>query len=100
MMQDLVGSSLAGLSIFTGLCMLRIAILILMGDRNEYDRNRNRVTPGIPGVWTILRGEVATKHDGIRDDKVAAGIAIDLRENCWREQGRLSDEALRDVLAR
>jgi hypothetical protein len=100
MVEDLVGAALAGVSVFFGLCMLRIAALIFLGDRNEYDRNRNRVAQGASGLRTILRGEVPTKYDGVRDDKVAAGVAIDLRTNRWREQGRLSDEALRDVLAR
>lgn len=96
MLVDLSSAILASISVFFGLCFLRIGILVLRGDRNEYDRNRNRVR----SIGQILHGDIPTKYDGTRDDKVAAGIAIDLRTNEWREQGRLSDEALRDALAR
>jgi hypothetical protein len=46
----------------------------------------------------VLLGRVNPRRDGIRDDKVAAGLAIKGKE--WVEQGRFSDEALHDVLER
>lgn len=83
-------------SAVVGICFLRVGFLLMRGDANEYERNRSRV-----GAWqNIIRGTVPTKYDGTRDDRLAAGVAIDVRNNRWVEQGRLSDEALQDVLAR
>ena len=95
-MVDLLGALFTAFSIFLGFCLLRIGVLVLRGNKNEYDRNKSRVK----NFPNIINGRVPTNRDGLRDDKVAAGIAVDLRNNSWQEQGRLSDEALRDALAR
>lgn len=97
MLDDLVGAVLFGASILLGICLIRFGFIVFRGNRNEYNRNRSRLGNS---VLRVIRGDIPTKYDGTRDDKVAAGVAIDLRNNEWREQGRLSDEALRDALAR
>lgn len=81
--------------IFSGLSFFHVGSLIGRSDANEYENNRSRTKSFMTGI----RGDVPTKYDGTRDDRVAAGIAIDLKTNRWIEQGRLSDEALQDVLA-
>lgn len=95
MFTDVALAVLSGASVFLGLAMIKYGLALAKGDHNEYDRNRNRAH----SITAVVRGEVSTKFDGLRDDKVAAGIAIDKRTNEWKEQGRLSDEALRDTLS-
>lgn len=80
---------LVGASVLIGLTMIRFGLALARGSRTEYERNRVCVR----STRAIVRGEVSTKFDGARDDRVAAGIAIDLKSNKWKEQGRLSSEA-------
>ncbi|MCF8470312.1 MAG: hypothetical protein K9G30_05975 [Parvibaculum sp.] len=96
MLIDLVGAILTAVSLLLGVCLIRIGFVVLRGNRNEYNRNRNRLEKSL---LRVISGNIPTKYDGTRDDKVAAGVAIDLKKNEWKEQGRLSDEALRDALA-
>ena len=65
-------------------------------DRSEYVKNKSRcVSP-----MAVIRGEAPTFFDGIRDERVVAGVAVDMKSNQWVEQGRLSQEALSGVLNR
>jgi hypothetical protein len=96
MLADLIGAVFTGTSLLLGICLIRVGIVVFRGNRNEYNRNRNRLGGSL---LRVIRGDIPTKYDGTRDDKVAAGVAIDLKRNEWKEQGRLSDEALRDALA-
>jgi hypothetical protein len=92
-----IGKPVIGsLLIFVSLCVFWFGTRLARGSISEYDRNRNRTRKSLKNV---LWGTVPTWHDGTRDEKVSAGIAIDLKNNRWVEQGRLSDEALEDVLA-
>jgi len=92
---------LKGVAIFI-LAPLAISLLIVSikllrvyrTDRGEYARNRDRS----PSVWKVLRGETPTFYDGVRDERVAAGIARDVKTNQWVEQGKLSEEAISNVL--
>ena len=77
-------------------CFFWVGFLLWRGSHNEYERNRARVKKSIQNV---IFGTVPTSHDGVRDDKVSAGIALDKNNGRWVEQGRLSDEALEDILA-
>ena len=70
------------------------ALKLLRGNWAEYGRNRQR----LGSVRAAMRGEVETVSDGTRDYRVAAGIAIDSKKNEWREQGRLSTEAISAAL--
>lgn len=93
--SEVVRALIGAGAITIALVFFRVGWLILIGDSNEYEGNRRRIKS-----WrNVYRGTVPTKYDGARDDKLAAGVAIDARRNRWVEQGRLSDEALRDVLA-
>lgn len=85
--------------LLTGLIFIGSAYLLLRlvtGDSMSYERNRARTG----GFIKNLRGEVPQVSDGTRDSRVAAGIAIDVKKNEWREQGKLSDEAVAAVLRR
>jgi hypothetical protein len=62
--------------------------------RSEYAKNRART----PSLGAVVRGEAPSFYDGVRDERVAAGIAIDTTTNHWVEQGRLSEEAISSVL--
>lgn len=75
---------------FFGLQLLFDAIKLLRGDLAEYERNRSRT----PSFLAALSGKIPTAHEGVRDFRVSAGIAIDLKTGTWIEQGRLSDEAI------
>src|SRR5689334_6419450 len=90
--RPIIGSGL----IFLAFCVAWYGWRLAIGSASEYERNRNRTRRSITNV---LWGTVPTWHDGNRDEKVSAGIAIDRKTNRWIEQGRLSDEALEDVLA-
>lgn len=70
--------------------LLRVYLL----DRSEYQRNQARS----PSLKAVLRGEAPTFYDGVRDERVAAGVARDLKTNKWVEQGKLSEEAVSNVL--
>ena len=81
------------------ICITSIAIVVrLIGahgsDRSEYLRNRERS----PSVRDVLAGNTPTYHDGIRDERVSAGVAVDINKNVWVEQGKLSEEAVASVL--
>ena len=98
MSNSLIFTDLVRVVVVAGILVLAIVVarlgyLIWTGDANEYERNRHRVK----SLRNTMQGTVPTKYDGTRDDKVAAGIA--LKDGQWIEQGRLSDEALHDVLA-
>lgn len=67
---------------------------VYLTDRSEYQRNQARS----PSLRTVLRGEAPTFYDGVRDERVAAGVARDLKTNKWVEQGKLSEEAVSNVL--
>lgn len=67
---------------------------IYFTDRSEYVRNRERSRT----FWEVLRGSAPSYYDGIRDERVSAGVAIDTQKNIWVEQGKLSDEALSNIL--
>jgi len=95
MIQDILYGAVAVTLLVFGLRILRVGYLVLRGNSGIYERNRERVGT----IWAPFAGKVPTKFDGARDDLVAAGVAIDLKENKWVEQGRLSDEALQDALA-
>jgi hypothetical protein len=70
--------------------LLRVYLM----DRSEYQRNQARS----PSLLSVLRGEAPTFYDGVRDERVAAGVARDLKNNKWVEQGKLSEEAVSNVL--
>jgi hypothetical protein len=88
----IVGTLLIVVAIWTGW----VASSVWRGSHNEYERNRARTRKSF---LKIFFGTVPTFHDGVRDDKVSAGIALDRKNNRWIEQGRLSDEAIDDILA-
>jgi len=74
--------------------LLTVAIRLWMGNREEYSHNRSRSQ----SLLKVIRGEVPTEFDGVRDSRVAAGIAVDTSNGSWKEQGKLSAEAVSDAL--
>lgn len=64
------------------------------GDKADYERNRLRHKT----YFSPILGTVNSTHEGNRDYRVAAGLAVDLRKNQWVAQGRLSEEAIDSVL--
>jgi hypothetical protein len=62
--------------------------------RSEYAKNRARS----PSLSAVARGAAPSFYDGVRDERVAAGIAVNTKTNEWVEQGRLSEEAISSVL--
>lgn len=87
-------NTLFGLIVFVlgivAFAMLLSAIRLWRGNKSEYERNRSR----IGSIADTIKGDVPTDFDGVRDYRVAAGLAIDTRTGKWKEQGRLSEEAI------
>lgn len=80
----------AALFILIGLRLWRVYLT----DRSEYIRNQERsVSPR-----TVIRGGALSFFDSARDERVSAGIAVDTKTNEWVEQGKLSEEAIFNVL--
>lgn len=91
---EVVRSSAAALILFFSLCVFWAGVKIVRCNSSEYKRNAVRAS----SILSVFMGDVKTRRDGLRDDKVAAGLA--LRTGRWVEQGRFSDEALHDALER
>src|SRR5690349_8002815 len=88
-MNELIeGVAIFALGMASVTCGL-LAWRLFRGNRIEYDRNRRRS----PSILKAVKGEIPTTHEGGRDYRVSAGIAVN-RKNEWVEQGRISSEAL------
>lgn len=48
---------------------------------------------------TVLKGEVETDRDGLRDPRVSKGKVWDKATQHWRSQGKLSDEYVKNMVA-
>jgi hypothetical protein len=81
-------------SAFACLVVAYKLVRVYLSDRSEYVRNRERT----PSIRSVIRGEIPTFFDGIRDERVMAGLAINTIDNSWVEQGKLSEEAISSVL--
>jgi hypothetical protein len=80
---------------FTVACAIFLYRLVV-GNKSEYERNQRRAQ----NIWQTLKGAVPAAFDGTRDSRVSAGIAIDIKNNRWIEQSRLSNEAVSSALRR
>ena len=77
------------------MCFFRVGIKILRANPTAYETNRS-LSPSVRGA---MKGDVASFNNGNRDYRVAAGIALDTKTNTWREQGKLSAEAIDEVFS-
>ena len=93
MIDDLVNSVIIIVGGVSGFAFLVAAYRLARGDIVEYERNRQRT----PGILSVIQGRISPVFDGVRDYRVAAGLAVDLKSKKWVEQGRLSNEALTSV---
>jgi len=84
--------------LFVGVVMsfvfFTLASKVAFASKGDYEINRRRSG----GLFDPLFGRVKTSHDGYRDFRVCAGLAVDKKTNTWVEQGILSDEAVDAVL--
>jgi hypothetical protein len=85
----LLGGAIVAIGI-VGLSIISVGIRLMLASRSDYDRNRERS----PKPMDPIRGTLSVNHDGVRDFRVAAGLGVNLRDNTWVEQAKLSDEAL------
>ena len=79
------------------LSFIFVALKLLRGffaDRSEYVRNQERSV----SLMSVLRGETPTFYDSVRDERIVAGVAVDTKKNVWVEQGKLSEEAVSNVI--
>lgn len=73
-----------------GIALLVFSYKLSTGNESDYRNNKLRTHK-----WYYpFAGGLSTFHDGYRDDRVHAGIAVDMKKNEWREQGALSEEAI------
>ncbi|MAU41314.1 MAG: hypothetical protein CMF31_06805 [Kordiimonas sp.] len=76
------------------LYVLHMLITVRRANKNDYELSR-----AITGTFqNAFRGEVDTFRDGKRDYRVSAGLIVDRKTNTWKEQGKLSEEALDTIL--
>ena len=47
----------------------------------------------------VLKGEVETDRDGLRDPRVSKGKVWDKATQHWRRQGKLSDEYVKNMVS-
>ncbi|MFO1080358.1 MAG: hypothetical protein U1E23_07020 [Reyranellaceae bacterium] len=94
MFQEVIRAFVIAGGLTLAFVFVRIGVAILRADRSTYARNRLRTRT----TGDAIKGDVSPNYDGARDYQVAAGIAIDRRRNQWIEQGKLSNEAVANVL--
>lgn len=90
LMIDLIRALMWSIGAIVAIGCATIAYKVWRGDHVEYSRNRQRST----SLKAVLRGEVPSLFDGDRDYRAAAGIVVDETKNEWKENGRLSEEAV------
>lgn len=91
-MEDIAIALTTAISTVAGFGLIRLGFLILRGNRTAYEANRQRTG----GLRRLVSGRIPPGPPG--DSHVRAGIAIDTCTNAWVPAGRLSDDALRQVL--
>ena len=74
--------------------LLKLALTIFRSDKSEYEINRSRSG----SFFDPILGRVKTAHDGYRDFRVQAGLAVNTKSNEWVEQGVLSEESVDMIL--
>ena len=69
---------------------------VALADRDLYAQNQRH----IKSYRDVLKGhlQVRSYHGGVCDNGVAAGLAYDRTAKRFVEQGRISDDALLDIL--
>ncbi len=67
-----------------------IALKLLFTTSHNY----NKIHKISGSLGSVLKGSTPTYHNGYRDHRKKAGLAINLRTNEWIEQGTLSDDSL------
>lgn len=87
---DLVAGLLLAFIGTCGVSLLFAGLKLLFGDSEQYKRNRVRTS----SFRRAITGCLPTMHEGGRDYRVSAGIAVNTKTGKWVEQGRLSDEAV------
>lgn len=77
-----------------GISFLRLSFLLAKSDLTIYERCRSRTA----GFMRAARGQVYPKSDLNRDHRYALGITINQKTNEWVDQGKLSDEAISELI--
>ncbi len=84
----LVFGGMAAVSFF------KLSMAIFRADKSEYGISRARTAKW----YKSIVGDVHTYHDGYRDFRVQAGLAVDKKTNTWKGQGILSEESIDTLL--
>lgn len=84
----LVFGGMAAVSFF------KLSMAIFRADKSEYGISRARTRSWYKPIF----GDVQTYHDGYRDFRVQAGLAVDKKTNTWKGQGILSEESIDSIL--
>ena len=93
MMEFIEGIILVAGGTFS-LVLFLLGLNFLRADKNAYDMNRELTG----GFFKALFGRTKTFHEGTRDYRVKAGLAVYIRKNEWVEQGTLSNESISSIL--
>lgn len=90
-------SVVKGLVVFGGGVALYFGLRLIMAIRNA-DPAEYKTTKNLAGnIQNAFKGNVKPYHDGVRDYRVKAGLAVDLDRNVWVQQGAISKESLNSV---
>jgi len=95
-MNELIIAVLIILMGIAAISLVTVGIRVMLSDSAEYKRNNDRYG----SLTDAITGSVRGWHDGHRDYRVAAGLAVKTKSGQLIEQGRLSDEAIDAIIVR
>lgn len=79
----------------SGLSVAIFGLRFLLGDNQQYERNRKLTrSSSAAASGNVLGSPASPQH------RVARGVAIDRRKGRLTDQGRLSDEAVHNAMTR
>ena len=87
-------AKVALIAIFAALAVGLTTTMVYIG------RDRWREAGSLSGsLRKVLRGEVKTDRNGLRDPRVTKGKVWDETTQCWRSQGKLADEYIKNMVS-
>ena len=84
-------------TLFVGILVIKISVMairIMGSDTSTYERNK-RLSGG---VLSTLRGRINPRSEQDHDYITQKGLARNIDNNQWVEQGALSDHAIHSIL--
>ncbi|MHB8783398.1 MAG: hypothetical protein ACYDAX_08290 [Desulfobacteria bacterium] len=67
---------------------------IWKSDQGDYQQNKDLTEKYLDPK----SGTISARRDGVRDYRIKAGLAVNMRNRVWVEQGALSEESIDNIL--